>query len=142
MAKLFLDTNILVSACQSAKGASFALLDHARTRNLRLYVTDYVFDELKDVLTRNQKTKELQAAQAFIKIPIWKKVTFTKEELLLALFVCPDPDDAPILAAAKKAKVDALVSFDRKHLHTKAVAEYIGAPVITAGDALKILRPK
>ena len=83
---------------------------------------------------------ELEAAQAFLKMPIWKKVAFTKEELLMALFVCPDPDDAPILAAAKKAKVDALVSFDRKHLHTKAVEAYIGAPVITAGDALKLLQ--
>lgn len=140
MNRFCLDTNILVSACQSTKGASYALIQFAREHHVRFVVSQFVFDELRDVLSRHNKARELQAAEAFIKLPIWEAVSFTAEELVMALFICPDPNDAPILAAAKKAKMHALVSFDRKHLHTKAVQAYIGAPVITAGDALELLR--
>ena len=45
-----------------------------------------------------------------------------------------------IVAGAKKAKIDALISFDRKHLHKRTVEHYIGAPIITAGDALARIR--
>jgi hypothetical protein len=48
--------------------------------------------------------------------------------------------DAPIGAAARKAKVEALVTYDRKHLLGKPdVAKYIGAEVITPEGAMKLL---
>ena len=51
-----------------------------------------------------------------------------------------DVADAPILAAARKAKVDALVTFDRKHLLSKpALAVYIKCPIVLPDDAMKML---
>jgi len=49
--------------------------------------------------------------------------------------------DAHVLAAAKKAQVDALVTFDRKHLLGKpGVAKYIKAKVIPPDEAIRLLR--
>ena len=67
-------------------------------------------------------------------------IEVTNEEIQQANGIATDKDDDHIVAAAKKANVNALVSFDRKHLHTKKVMDYINAPVTTAGDALKKIR--
>jgi predicted nucleic acid-binding protein len=49
--------------------------------------------------------------------------------------------DAPILAAAKTAKVDMLVSLDRKHiLGRPELAEYIGAAILSPKEAVERLR--
>lgn len=49
--------------------------------------------------------------------------------------------DAPIVAAARKAKFEALVTYDRKHLLGKPeLAKYLGADVITPDDAIKRLQ--
>jgi predicted nucleic acid-binding protein len=47
------------------------------------------------------------------------------------------PKDAPILAAAKAANVDMLVSMDKKHiLGHPELESYIGAPILTPVEAI------
>ena len=49
--------------------------------------------------------------------------------------------DAPIIAAAKKAKVDMLVSLDRKHtLDHPELSEYINAPILTPAEAFQKIK--
>ncbi len=49
--------------------------------------------------------------------------------------------DAPIIAAAKKTKVDFLVTLDKKHLLDKPeLAEYIGAEIVTPKQAMNKLK--
>jgi predicted nucleic acid-binding protein len=48
--------------------------------------------------------------------------------------------DAAIIAAARKAKVDSLVTFDAKHLlNNPAVVSYIRAPVLRPQESLELL---
>ena len=49
--------------------------------------------------------------------------------------------DAPIVAAAKRAKVDLLVTLDKKHLLGKPeLAEYAGVDIVTPQEAVGYLR--
>lgn len=116
------------------------MIEAAKQKQVLLYINEYVFEETEEVLTRQKRLDDLKKAKAFEKLRIWHRVTLTKEEMLMALLISPDIDDAPIVGAASKAKVDALVSFDRRHLHTKTIEDYIGAPVLTAGEALARVR--
>jgi hypothetical protein len=66
----------------------------------------------------------------------------------ISLIRCPLPaaaervalKDAPIEAAACKAKVDLLVTLDKKHLLGKpALAKYVGAEIVAPKEAVKRL---
>ena len=49
--------------------------------------------------------------------------------------------DAPIVAAARKAKVDLLVTMDQKHILGKPeLANYAGLQIVTPKEAMAILR--
>jgi predicted nucleic acid-binding protein len=49
-------------------------------------------------------------------------------------------NDAPILAAARKANVDYLVSWNTKHFHTRLVREFVHFQVVTPGELLQEFR--
>jgi len=67
-------------------------------------------------------------------------VSVTYAEVAAAVGVVADRFDAPIVAAAKAANVECVVSFDRKHLHTQSVADYVGCPIVMPAQALSRLR--
>lgn len=49
--------------------------------------------------------------------------------------------DAPILAAARKARVDLLVTLDKKHLLNKPeLMAYAGLEIVTPGEAIACLK--
>ncbi len=63
------------------------------------------------------------------------------EESQANLYLIKDPGDVPILLAAMKAKVDFLVTHNRKHfLDDPKVAENSGLRIGTPGEALAWLR--
>ncbi|MCW1970270.1 MAG: PIN domain-containing protein [Anaerolineae bacterium] len=142
MLKFFLDTSILISMVMSHAGGSYELFKYAENnpKQVTLYINDYVRAEAHEVFSRNKQTKFLLELDKILAHPLWQEIDTTSDEDEVASLYLLDPDDAPIIAAAKNAKVDALISFDRKHLHTKKVEAYIGAPVITSGEALQRLR--
>ena len=106
---------------------------------MRLITSDYAFDEAANNLGR-KKPRSVQVLLALKEKMLWERVTPSSQDVEDAIPHVADVFDAPIIAAAKQAQVDALVSFDRKHLHTAAVSKFINAPVITAGQALEMIR--
>ena len=58
-------------------------------------------------------------------------------EMILVMSQDVAAKDAPIVAAAWKAKVDMLVTLDKKHLLGKpGLAKYVRADIITPGEAM------
>ena len=51
-----------------------------------------------------------------------------------------DPDDAPILAAAKQAHVDYLVTLNTKHFLTPKARAFFSALLVTPGEFLLAFR--
>ncbi len=139
MLRLFLDANIIFAMVYSRSGASKELAEQGKARQVILFVNQHALDEANEVIEEEYPTLKKSFA-ALCQSRIFQFCEADKNEVAAAVSVVADPDDAPIIAAARKAKVDALVSFDRKHIHTPAVEKFINAPVITAGDALVMLR--
>ena len=123
----------------SERGASRAILNLAYAESVIIIASDAAIAEAKSRIRRNYpntlaKIEDMEASKIF------GIVNASKSEIESASPHVVDPNDAHILAAARKSVVDALVSFDRKHLHTEKVASYVDAPVITPGQALGLIR--
>lgn len=134
-----MDASAIFAMGYSETGASHELLVLAKNNKIVLLASQYALNEV----LRRVSAKYPERLKYFERLSKDKSIQIVEideTDLDAAEHWVADPDDAPIIAAAKRAKPDALVSFDRKHLHTPSVEKYIGAPVITAGDALAMAR--
>lgn len=139
MIRVFVDASVLFSACYSASGASRELIRYAIQGQVALVISDVIQEEA----SRNLNAKAPQALpflDQILSIVPFETVVPSKEEVLAAC-AFTEFKDAPIVAAAVKARADSLVSLDRAHLVDVAkVSEGAGMPVLTPGGLLKILR--
>lgn len=138
--KIFLDASTIFPAANSATGASRELIRKGSRGEIQIPVS-------QDVLMGVERNFSRKAPQ----IP-------PHYNSLLAHFdpeIVSDPSkqqiwaaekhiaqkDTPIVAAAKRAKPDLLVTLDRKHLLGRPeFARYVGSPVVTPAQALDSLR--
>lgn len=108
------DVNVLVSAARSPNGLCGRLLDAATAGRWRPVVSVLLFQELEEVLTRpkfrdvlGQETTDRFLAD-LLSIAEW-----AQDPKASSAPSTRDPDDEYLLALARSAKVDALVSGDR-----------------------------
>jgi predicted nucleic acid-binding protein len=133
--RLFLDANILFSAAHNPDGNARALFSLARQGLVRLYSSRFARDEA----VRNIALKFPQCRE-------------TLEGLLEAVRLVPEPQlhlvrsaklaglpekDAPILAAATAARVDALVTGDKRHFGALLGQRVDDLIVLSPADALQ-----
>lgn len=139
---LFFDSSAFYSAVYSSKGAARELLHLSIQGKVWIVVSQDVLDETR----RNIAAKAAEMLDVY--------------DLLLTILdfeMCPVPSlsevreaekyvaskDAPIVAAAKKARVDYLITFDKRHLlGNPALASYMGIEILTPKEGLAhILSP-
>ncbi len=137
--RLFIDSSVLFSACHSRTGGARELIRLAIKNQVELFISDYVLVESERHLSRD--TQHALAVFHYVKNrDFWRMVTITREQVAEAIGVTADKFDAPIVAAARAAKVDYLLSFDRKHLYTRSVETFIGSAVATPETVLKTIK--
>jgi predicted nucleic acid-binding protein len=139
--RLFLDSSALIAGVLSRTGAAYALMLLSEQGKLDLFISEHVIEECERSLAR-KAPEALPAFRNAIKDIEPKIVTaLTSEEVRACLYMISDPTDAPILAAAIKAKVDFLVTHNRRHfLNDPKVAEKSGLQIGTPGDVLAWIR--
>ena len=131
MIGVFLDASVLFAACYSEAGSSRDLLREAIRGNVEIVLSEHVLEEAR----RNLARKAPGALSAFhelltaIKPQMARKPTLGELRRTAAYIHIKD---APVVAAAVKAKVDCLVTWDRKHfIDDPRVAEKSGLTIIT-----------
>lgn len=135
MNRVFLDSSVLFSAAYSSRGHSRDLILMAIREETILVTSQLVLTETRRNLTEAAPDKLHYLEYALANIP-WEFIRPTKGEVLSAAERVV-LKDAPILAAARKAKVKMLVTLDRKHLLGKPeLSTYLGAPIVTPKDAI------
>ena len=140
--KIFFDSSALVAGIISASGAARALLQLAEIEELDVVINEQVIIETERVLAR-KSPRNLPDFRQAIKIVRPVIVRETAKDVQKCLYMISDPDDAPILAAAIKAKVDFLITHNRKHfLDDPKVTEKSGLQIGTPGDALAWFRQR
>ena len=138
--RVFLDASVLFAASYSETGSSRDLLREAVRGNLQIVVSQHVLEEAERNLA--QKTPEVLPALHEPLTVIAAEVADrpTRPELEQAA-TCIALKDAPIVAAAVKAKVDYLATWDRRHfIDDPRVAETSGLTIITPGELMAFIR--
>lgn len=98
--RFFLDATFLYAMAVSATGGARELARLVDSGNVTLVVSEYVFDEAEASLAEKQPNYVwlIQKART---LPFWEFVSCSPREVQVAKVFVIDPDDAPILAAAK-----------------------------------------
>jgi putative PIN family toxin of toxin-antitoxin system len=140
MIRVFLNASVLFSASYSRTGSSRNLLREAIRENLKIVVSRYVLEEAE----RNLAQKAPEALPAFRELLTLVAAEVAEkpalEELKRAATYI-NLKDAPIVAAAVKAKVDYLATWDRKHfIDDPKVAERSGLMIITPDELMTIVK--
>ena len=135
MSRVFLDSSVLFSAAYSRRGHAYDLLQMAIRDVITILTSQLVLDEIRRNLADHAPDKLPFLDLALEQIP-FEFVRPTRREVLAAAQHVA-LKDAPIVAAARKAKVDFLVTHDKKHLLGRpALAAYVRAPIVTPKDAV------
>jgi predicted nucleic acid-binding protein len=143
MIRFFVDASVLFSAAYSAKGYSRDLINLAAAEEpqVRLVVSDDVLEETRRNIAYNVPEKMAALERLLGAIPF--EVVNPARRSVVGAARRVAIKDAPIVAAARKAKVNALVTFDEKHLlRNLALPSYIRAPVIRPQQAIEIAKKR
>ncbi len=135
MTRLFLDSSVLFAAVYSTQGHARDIIALAARGEITLVVSQFVLAEAKRNLAENAPQRH-PFFDYVLQITPFEFVQPTKRQVLAAgkHVVLKD---APIIAAARKAKVDMLVTLDRKHLLGKPeLARYVRAAIVTPKEAM------
>jgi predicted nucleic acid-binding protein len=136
---IFLDSSVLYAAAFSATGPARRLIFKGLEGSVVLSLSDLVLEETKRNLTENAPlalpyfTILADIFSPFITNP-------TKQDVRKAAQIV-HLKDAPIVAAAAKAKADYLATHDVKHLlnHAQAIADAYEITVVAPAELLNIL---
>lgn len=136
--RLVVDTNVVVSAFLW-QGTPGRLLEMAGEKEVRLFASRALVDELAEVLGRKKLSKSVAATglTAPQMLTNYRKVVTLVAARPLPRRVSPDADDDAVLAAAKAARADLIVSGDRKHL--LILKRFAGIPIVTAAQAVALV---
>ena len=108
-----LDTNVLFSAMYNFEGKPFAAFAKASEKPYRLVLCDQIIDELRRNFNRKFPAK-IPVLERFLSITQYDLITLAPEdEIIDDEENIRDDTDRPILRAARKAKVDILVTGDK-----------------------------
>jgi putative PIN family toxin of toxin-antitoxin system len=108
--KVVLDTMLWVSYCTRRQGSRHRLIEQALKAKVRLYVSDYILDELAAVLR-----EELDESARFVHLSQQAALRRAKRVTLpenIGSFVPGDPKDNAVVQTAISAKADYLVTAD------------------------------
>ena len=139
--RFFLDSSVFFAAVYSGQGHARDLIMLAAVEqpSVRLVISQDVMDETRRNLAYHVPEK-LPVYDRFVAAVPFEVVNPARRSVVGAARRVA-AKDAAIVAAARKAKVDALVTFDARHLlNNPVVASYIRAPVVRPQEAVEMLK--
>ncbi len=132
--RLVLDTNVLVSAALKPGGLQRTVFLLAITKPARLYVTEAVLAEYREVLARPEFKIRRGLRQQFLQLIRNHAQLVTPAR---ALRIAEDPDDDKFLECADAARADYLVTGNQRHFPTF----WKKTKVITSREFIGIVAP-
>jgi len=134
--KVFLDTDVLISALLSQKGASYKLINDTKFKKI---ISKTITEETNEVSRRENINKG--AVRAILKKTKITSLFLSKEKLLktYSKYVF-DEEDSHVVAGAYISKSNFLLTHNIKHYHVVKIKNDRGIKVMRPGDFLQYLR--
>jgi len=140
MIRVFLDANVYFAGCASSTGASALILQLALKGRIRVTASRLVLREAERNLRHKRPPKDLEAFHRFLKHAKLRMIPAPPESAWAKYEGVIHPKDVPVLAAAVAAKVDYLITLDRRHFLTKSVSDQVPKPaILIPGDFLRAI---
>ncbi|MBI3798732.1 MAG: PIN domain-containing protein [Deltaproteobacteria bacterium] len=137
--QVFLDTSALIAGVISPTGAAREVLRLGEARVIAIVLSRQVLTEAdRNILSKLPTV--LSEYRAFLRRLAPHVVEDPSPEAVREATRVIHRKDAPILAAARQAEVDYLVSWNTRHFHTDAVRAFVRFPVLTPGEFLRAFR--
>lgn len=135
MMRIFMDSSVIFSAAYSPHGHARDLLKAAMRGDLEIVMSPTVVEE-----TRRNLFESAPETLRYLGLVLAnlspEMVRPTKAEVLAASELTA-MKDAPIIAAAKRAGVEMLVTLDKKHMLGRPdLARFVGADIVTPKEAV------
>lgn len=139
--KVFLDSSVIIAALLSPEGGSAQIFEFCEAGVLKGYISKDVKKECEEVIKRKfpEAETDFKKLLKIVHLKLMKNVkpTFLRN----AKSWISHPKDSKILAAAKQAEVNYLLTLDIKHfIKDPHVSEKANIKILTPGDFLKIFR--
>ena len=134
--QVVIDTNVLIAALRSTRGASYRVLGLIGDGRWRLNLSVPMFLEYEDVLSRPESGISLSGQEIDAILDFICAEANLREIFYLWRPVLPDPKDDFILELAVEAQCDYIVTFN---LRDFVGAEAFGVSVITPQQFLRKL---
>lgn len=137
--RIFIDSSVLFSAANSARGHSRDLMLMGANGEITVFLSEYVLEETQRNLAQLKRPPLDELGQILANASI--QIVEVNKQAVLDAAAWINLKDAPILAAAKIARVDLLVSLDKKHILRHSELEtYIKAKIATPAEAYQKLK--
>ncbi len=132
---IVLDTNTVISGL-FWKGAPRQVLDLARAGSLTLFTSPELLAELADVLGREKFSARLALAETNVDELVYGYAALAKtiRPAKIKPAIKADPDDDKVLACAKAAKAEIIISGDN---HLLDLVEYEDIRILTVNQLLE-----
>src|SRR4051794_3137114 len=137
MLRVVLDTNVLVAALRSRRGASFELITHLGTPAFETVVSVSLVLEYESALLRHMPASPYSEQDIRDFIDYICGTAIRQEIFFLWRPFLRDPGDDLVLEAAVAAGCDAIVTHNIRDF---AAAKKLGVRVLTPGEFLNELR--
>lgn len=135
--RIFLDANVLFSACLKERSRQYAFFALARSGHCRLTTSAYALDEVRRNLTQKAPSR-LTVFEILTRL-IEPSAQPSGELVSRMLQYGLPAKDAPILAAAVAARAEILVTGDRRHFGPLFGREIERVRVLSLVDGLAAL---
>jgi predicted nucleic acid-binding protein len=138
---LFLDSSALIAGVVSAQGAARALLLLAESGHIAVTISEQVLVETERAIARKAPLALTDLRQAILASQARIVRDPSPAQVKAHVNLISHPADIPIVLAAMQAKVDYLVTLNRKHfIDDQEVARKADLRIGTPGDALSWVR--
>ena len=141
--KVVIDSNVYFTAAKSPYGNSGELINLARRKKIKVFISDYILNEAIENLRIKSTTNACKRHSKNISY-IHPKKFLPQETLIQAYNAFIEKDDAPILALASFIKADFLITLNTKHFIKNPKLELLDLPFkcITPGNFIVLMGKK
>lgn len=135
-----MDTDVLVAAVRSDRGASRVLLTAALERRYRVLASVPLMLQYESVLTRSEHLVAAGISEADVQVLLDAIALVATPVRISYLWrpILPDPDDDLVLETAVNGSAEVVITFNRRHF--EPAADSFGIEIVSAAEAMRRLK--